>query len=55
MLRLTVFATVTLAAKKSGDFAVLSGADLHVIALTYALHEEYAAKKAATDKVYKTV
>jgi RNA-binding protein NOB1 len=42
---------VTLAAKKSGDFAVLSTADLHVIALTYALHEEYTARKLVAEKV----
>lgn len=46
----TALSKVTLAAKKSGDFAVLSAADLHVIALTYALNEEYAAKKAALSK-----
>ena len=32
---------------------VLSAADLNVIALTYALHEEYTGKKAAMDKVEK--
>ncbi|PVF96520.1 hypothetical protein CPB86DRAFT_874839 [Serendipita vermifera] len=37
----TALAKVTLAAKKSGDYSVLSSADLHVIALTYALHQEY--------------
>jgi len=36
---------VTLAAKKSGDFAVLSVADIHVIALTYALHQDYINRK----------
>jgi hypothetical protein len=36
---------VTLAAKKSGDFAVLSVADIHVIALTYALHQEHVDRK----------
>jgi RNA-binding protein NOB1 len=33
---------------------VLSTADLHVIALTYALHEEHAARKLATEKVNQT-
>ncbi|CAG7848907.1 20S-pre-rRNA D-site endonuclease nob1; AltName: Full=Pre-rRNA-processing endonuclease nob1 [Serendipita indica DSM 11827] len=41
-------AHVTLAAKKSGDYSVLSTADLYVIALTYALHQEYMARNAAT-------
>ncbi|KAG8841124.1 Nin1 binding protein [Serendipita sp. 405] len=35
---------VTLAAKKTGDYTVLSVADLNVLALTYALHQEYSQK-----------
>ncbi|KAG8776600.1 Nin1 binding protein [Serendipita sp. 398] len=37
-------AQVTLAAKKTGDYTVLSVADLNVLALTYALHQEYSQK-----------
>ncbi|KAG8848916.1 Nin1 binding protein [Serendipita sp. 411] len=40
----TALAQVTLAAKKTGDYTVLSVADLNVLALTYALHQEYSRK-----------
>lgn len=35
---------VTIAAKKSGDYSVLSAADLNILAITSALHDEAVAK-----------
>jgi len=35
---------VTLATKKTGDYSVLSAADLSILAITSALHDEAAAK-----------
>lgn len=36
--------TVTLAAKKTGDYSALSAADLSILAITSALHDEAVAK-----------
>ncbi|KAG8809514.1 Nin1 binding protein [Serendipita sp. 399] len=43
-------AQVTLVAKKSGDYTVLSTADLNVLALAYALHQEYIRKYSSNDE-----